>query len=184
MICSTLPLAAYTICLKSCTSCFTQACDLLEAKEKQVLTSSCQPLQAGSKDHAEKSPMGLGHPTSPSPIPSSGLQMAPFHHRWGRSGSLDARRGQAARSQLRQLHRVCPLARKHSYPSSSCSAPRGLDISCKINIPHKHEDHCQGFPKETTLDRAGRTSCFFESLWRDPDPKVGFSNQPRSAEEL
>lgn len=97
---------------------------------------------------------------------------------------MDARRGQAARSQLRQLHRVCPLARKCSYPSSSCSAPRGLDISCKINIPHKHEDHCQGFPKETTLGRAGRTSCCFESLWRVSDPKVGFSNQPRSAEEL
>lgn len=47
-----------------------------------------------------------------------------------------------------------------------------------------HKELCQDFSKKNCLGIAGRISCWFESLWRDPNLTVELFNQPCSTEHI
>lgn len=47
------------------------------------------------------------------------------------------------------------------------------NVVWKIKTLHwrKHEEHCQGFPKENAPVTAGQIFPCFEAVWRDPKPR-------------
>lgn len=78
-----------------------------------------------------------------------------------------------AHSWLSQIPRKTSMSRKLSYPVDLCSASGTANVVWKIKTLHwrKHEEHCQGFPKENAPVTGGKIFPCFEAVWRDPNPR-------------